>query len=187
MLSAVVQRLHGLQTESSPELRQATIDLCVSAFPDVQPWQVKAQCCGISGTDEEASVLADLHYSYLSLLLHPVDGHERSNQLVNVSRRCVYQLWFVRVGLLTRLVLIQEWCELSIQRVKREGRTKSAEAKANFFAVASRASSNHTAYHRDLVHLLMLSMNINEIDLALDLGMFGLVVFVLCCRCAHRL
>jgi hypothetical protein len=38
--------------------------------------------------------------------------------------------------------------------------------------VASRTSSDHLAYHRDLVMLLKLGMRIREHGLALDLGTF---------------
>ena len=52
--------------------------------------------------------------------------------------------------------------------------TDETEAKkdrrTNFFFVASRASSHHLAYHRDLPLLLTLSMEIKEHSLALDLG-----------------
>lgn len=96
MLSAVVQRLRGLSKENSPELRQATIDLCASAYPDVQPWQVQKQCRPFPKTDQENKELADLYYTYLSLLLHSMDGHEsarRNSDLVKVSDK----------GLLVRL------------------------------------------------------------------------------------
>lgn len=46
---------------------------------------------------------------------------------------------------------------------------------SNFYAVASRTSSQYLSYKRDLVHLMRLSMEANEIDLALDLGEFGVL------------
>jgi len=49
---------------------------------------------------------------------------------------------------------------------------KKKDRRTNFFYVASRASSCHLAYHRDLPLLLTLSMVIEEYSLALDLGTF---------------
>ena len=44
------------------------------------------------------------------------------------------------------------------------------EYKANFIAVASRACSSHRSYKRDLKHLLQLSMDIQDFDLAISIG-----------------
>lgn len=44
------------------------------------------------------------------------------------------------------------------------------ERRKNFYKVASRTSSNHLAYTRDLKMLLQLSMSIEEYGLILDLG-----------------
>lgn len=49
---------------------------------------------------------------------------------------------------------------------------ENPEYLQNFFRVASRASSDHLVYHRDLIMLLDMSMLIDERDLALDLGKF---------------
>lgn len=46
--------------------------------------------------------------------------------------------------------------------------------KMKFYTVASTSSSDHLLYHRDLVLLLNLSMEMGEHDLALDLGKFSL-------------
>jgi hypothetical protein len=70
----------------------------------------------------------------------------------------------------------QEWCERSVGKLPPSGgKGQNADndvkkRKDNFFFVASRASSHHLVYRRDLVLLLNLSMNIDEFDLALDLG-----------------
>ena len=47
---------------------------------------------------------------------------------------------------------------------------KKQERRSNFFAVASKSSSDHVAYRRDLELLLVLAMKIEEKNLALDLG-----------------
>lgn len=68
-------------------MRQLTIDLCASAYPDVQPWQVKKQCIGDS-INTDGDKLADLFYTYLTLLLHPIDGHStarKDKEMVKVS------------------------------------------------------------------------------------------------------
>lgn len=65
-------------------------NICVSAYPDVQPWQMKKACVGPLLVDQRGShdTLPDLYYSYLSQLLDPVEGQElarRSSTLVKVS------------------------------------------------------------------------------------------------------
>lgn len=50
---------------------------------------------------------------------------------------------------------------------------KAKAYKMHFMAVASRASSTHVMYKRDLTTLLDLAMEINETELALDLGEFA--------------
>lgn len=144
MLSAVMRRIRDIRSTPSAERRKATINLCYQAYPDLRPWQVKKECIGTtnpldekSGTEKE---LANLYYSYLSLLLHPTDGHE---------------------GARHDPALVKEYCILSIEGTKR--RTK-------FLQVASRTSSDHLAFTRDLPLLLKLSMDAKEFDLALDLG-----------------
>jgi hypothetical protein len=66
---------------------------------------------------------------------------------------------------------LQEWCELSVR--EKDSNTlgdRSFDRRQNFFAVASRASSDHRAYSRNLALLMDLSMEAEEFDLALDLG-----------------
>ena len=92
MLSAVLQRLQTIRSESSQRLRQMTVDLAASAYPDVQPWQVRRQCISPNQGDEDDEDFVDLYYTYLSLLLHPVDGHNtarKDRELVNASRSVV--------------------------------------------------------------------------------------------------
>lgn len=54
--------------------------------------------------------------------------------------------------------------------------TRLKEYRANFVAVASRAASSHRSYNRDLVHLLTLSMEIDDFDLSLSIGTLPAVV-----------
>lgn len=92
MLSAVVQLLHGIQKEKTHDRKLAIIDLCSSAYPDVRPWQV-AKSCRFTQKDRKLltsseNEMNDLYYAYLSLLLHPQDGHDsarRDPELVKVS------------------------------------------------------------------------------------------------------
>ena len=157
-LSAVLQCLKNVRFEPK-ELRKVLIYLCVSGYPDIQPWQVRDACLSSpqpnsNGTREQRSdtVMEALYYSYLSRLLNPVDGHEPARQDVD---------------------LVKEFCEWSVgihhQPVKEKKATRSME---NFINVASRSSIHHESYRRDLVMLLDLSMTIENHDLALDLGKF---------------
>lgn len=52
----------------------------------------------------------------------------------------------------------------------RDVHSVSPERLKHFWGVASRASSDHLAYYRDLIMLLDMSMTIGEYDLVLDLG-----------------
>ena len=87
MLSAVLQLLQGIQKETTQEGKQAIIDLCASAYPDVRPWQVDG-ACHVSVAPNSRANMNDLYYTYLSLLLHPIDGHDsarRDPSLVKVN------------------------------------------------------------------------------------------------------
>ena len=61
--------------------------------------------------------------------------------------------------------------------VHANGSKENDDYRKNFLYVASRASSHHLAYHRDLLLLLSLNMDIEENSLALDLGTSSI-----CCR-----
>ena len=95
-LSAVVEFLSSLQYEKSEKRRSVVIDLCVSAYPEIQPWQVRKACMegherSIDGGSKDACeefVLHELYYKYLCLLLHHTDGHNDARKekcLVKVS------------------------------------------------------------------------------------------------------
>ena len=63
--------------------KQAIIDLCAAAYPDIRPWQVESAC-----GDGPSSGSDNLYYIYLSQLLHPIDGHDAARRdavLVKVS------------------------------------------------------------------------------------------------------
>lgn len=81
---------------------------------------------------------------------------------------------FYGINMVLLPIVMQEWCELSVKGLK-NGLAEKSERRTNFFSVASRASSNHLAYHRDLLFLLTLSMEIKEHNLVLDLGEWPIV------------
>jgi hypothetical protein len=72
MLSAVLQLLQVIGKEVVRDRRQAIIDVCAAAYPDVRPWQVESACRPFDSADSGD----DLYYLYLSMLLHPMDGHD---------------------------------------------------------------------------------------------------------------
>ena len=85
-MSAVLKFLNNIRYESREERRNVIRDLCFSAYPDVQPWQVRKACMNqpsIKGTESGAETLStcteeclsEFYYNYLSMLLHPSDGH----------------------------------------------------------------------------------------------------------------
>jgi hypothetical protein len=76
--------------------------------------------------------------------------------------------------------MVQEWCEISVRQMTANELQAKSPYRDNFMSVASRASSHHLVYHRDLPFLLPLSMTIKEHGLALDLGMdiFCVVLYI---------
>ena len=95
MLSAIVKCLPRIRKEPSADRRQVLVDICVSAYPDLCPWQVKQALLerkedGATGSTVNGAQkdLSDLYYYYLSNLLHPHDGHDAARHdagLVEVS------------------------------------------------------------------------------------------------------
>jgi hypothetical protein len=63
-----------------------------------------------------------------------------------------------------------------------EGGEMDKKKHRNFLSVASRASSDHLVYERDLVALLVLAVKVHDRSLALDLGEYGSDNFVVLCR-----
>lgn len=91
MLSAVVQLLYGIQKETSRERKRAIIDLSTAAYPDLRPWQAKKACDvsqNVNASEAFREEMRNWYYSYLTLLLDPIDGHDaarRDPSLVKVS------------------------------------------------------------------------------------------------------
>ena len=160
-LSALLQCLKGVQFELEEERRKILRDMCVSAYPDIQSWQVRDACLSLPKIDSNETrehssddTMEALYYSYLSHLLNPVDGHESARQDLN---------------------LVKEFCEWSVGVLPRK--EKKITCMENFLNVASPSSSLHNSYRRDLMMLLNLSMTIENHDLALDLGKFLIVSY----------
>ena len=146
-----MQRLKDIRAATSPERQFATIDLCNKAYPDLRPWQVEKECNGLSALGSESSEregLPNLYYTYLDQMLHPIEGHD---------------------GARHDIALVKEYCTLSVK-------SKDGKRRKNFLQVASRTSSDHLAYSRDLPFLLKLSMDAHEFDLALDLGEYLVLI-----------
>lgn len=68
-------------------------------------------------------------------------------------------------------VSIQDWCDRSVLG-KDHGtfKDRAPDRRRNFLCVASRTSSAHLLYSRDLVSLLNLSHELGDSDLELDIG-----------------
>eukprot|EP00980_Cylindrotheca_fusiformis_P028429 scaffold22599_cov139-Cylindrotheca_fusiformis.AAC.20 len=166
-LSAALSFLHSIRTEKKIQRREVIRSLCVSAYPDIRPWQVREVCFDSETPNTPAQKtgkdkwLKEYYYGYLSMLLHPNQGNE--------SARSDGAL--VKVGI--RDVDVLEWCEWSVgldPLDKDHVETVKEEWRKNFFDVAARSSSDHLRYRRDLKFLLELSMKIDEKNLALDLS-----------------
>lgn len=91
MMSAILQLLQGILKEKTFERKQAIIDLCAAAYPDIRPWQVESAC-----DEAHSSGSNNLYYVYLSQLLHPIDGHDAARRdavLVKVSFTTLLQIF----------------------------------------------------------------------------------------------
>lgn len=145
--------MQNIQFDRRGERRDLVRDLCISAYPDVQPWQVRQACLdnivdqSDSRTHCSEECLEDLYYSYLSRLLSPSDGNDAARHDPE---------------------LVKEYCEWSVGLQPRL--SKRPERLENFLNVASRSSIQHKRYTRDLMTLLQLAMVISKEDLVLDLG-----------------
>lgn len=92
MLSAILSRIHEIRNEPTSNRRQDLMNICVLAYPDLRPWQVRQACLGEDATSSYSTTgdieFNEMYYEYLSLLLHPWEGHDAACQdaeLVTVS------------------------------------------------------------------------------------------------------
>lgn len=89
MLSAIVLHLKGIRTELKSARRHDLMNICVLAYPDLRPWQVRQACLGSAANGAEVDLeFHEMYYEYLSLLLHPWEGHDAARhdvELVTVS------------------------------------------------------------------------------------------------------
>lgn len=95
MLSAIVKYLPLIRREPNADRRQTLVDICVSAYPDLCPWQVKQALlenkdAAVSGDTVKniGKSLKELYYYYLSNLLHPQDGHEAARHDADLVEVC---------------------------------------------------------------------------------------------------
>ena len=171
-----MQCLREIRRETA-ERRRLLKTLCVAAYPDLQPWQVKKACIGqpFQKDGKKPSLdesLPQLYYSYLSRLLDPLEGQEAARhdgKLVEVSTVDV----FTQTGSYRKSFSpsgSKEWCQWSIGVGHENFQQRDADRIQNFYLVASRTSSAHLAYRRDLPTLLEMSMTISEYNLALELS-----------------
>lgn len=179
MLSAIIQRLRVIRLDKRAEHRRSLISLAASAFPDLRPWQLRAALLSNEDEKNEAEGLSELYYEYLSLLLHPLHGNgkaRRDASLIQVRLTKYLRLRW-QVSHLLFVYQLQEWCKLSVDvNVDTVKSGTEDKRKKNFFAVASRSSSSHLNYYRDLPFLLDLSMQARESNLALDIGKYMISV-----------
>jgi hypothetical protein len=96
-LSAVLKFLRNVRYDLKKQRRKVIKNLCVSAYPDVQPWQVRKACLDLpppDPTETETKIactedcLREFYYSYLTMLLDPFEGHEaarRNAKLLKVN------------------------------------------------------------------------------------------------------
>ena len=79
-LSAILQLLLSIRNETKVERRDIIRTICIAAYPDIQPWQVRKACYDL-GKDSKPgqqveSWLEEFYYTYLSMLLHPIEGND---------------------------------------------------------------------------------------------------------------
>lgn len=90
--------------------RRVIINLCVAAYPDIQPWQIKRACLDPSLAVQSRKacsddVLRELYYSYLSQLLDPVEGQEAARQSAELIKVRLEQQFVIPVETLHARVL----------------------------------------------------------------------------------
>jgi hypothetical protein len=93
MLSAILSRIQGIRNEPKSKRRHDMMNICVLAYPDLRPWQVRQACLGENFTSSH-STTSDLefhkmYYEYLSLLLHPWEGHDAARQDAELVTVCI--------------------------------------------------------------------------------------------------
>lgn len=102
--------------------------------------------------------MKEQYYVYLSLLLHPTDGHEAARQDVD---------------------LVNEWCALSVQ--DDDGSVARSQARRiNFHLVASKKQPEYKMYRRDLPNLMKLAILASEIELTLELSKCSCAISSVC-------
>lgn len=139
------------------------LDLSVSAFPDLRPWQFKDACLSPPDPDE------GLYFRYLSRILDPEEGYDRARgdpELLKVTFDS-----FSNDVLFSLLTFTKEYCQLSLRRQLAGKRFPVDNRVTKFELIASRKSSVHKLYRRDLVFLMELCISHELPDLFLELGM----------------
>lgn len=138
------------------------LDLCVSGYPDIQPWQVRQACLSKprSNSDDLTScsdaTMEEEYYNYLCQLLNPVDGHDVAREDSDLLKEFCF--WSIGIG----------------------PNGENIASRVEFFLnIASPSSQFHTKYRRDLIMLLDFSKTIEKHSLSLDLGKFFGSVFSL--------
>ena len=99
-LSAILELLHSIRNETKVERRDIIRNICIAAYPDIQPWQVRKACYDL-GTDSKPgqqveSWSEEFYYTYLSMLLHPIEGNDAARHdgpLVKVRCTMFAKLW----------------------------------------------------------------------------------------------
>eukprot|EP00548_Thalassiothrix_antarctica_P005859 CAMPEP_0194148652 /NCGR_PEP_ID=MMETSP0152-20130528/33629_1 /TAXON_ID=1049557 /ORGANISM="Thalassiothrix antarctica, Strain L6-D1" /LENGTH=1205 /DNA_ID=CAMNT_0038850315 /DNA_START=77 /DNA_END=3694 /DNA_ORIENTATION=+ len=143
MLSAIIKCTMKI-SEHKLEGQSHLIYLCVSAYPDFRPWLVRKGCLETEKTTDD---LEEMYYVYLSLILHPSDGHDTARR----DRK-----------------LVKEWCEISVKGdIGSDSYSRSR--LENFLVVASRKQPEYKMYHRDLPFLMELAMKIGRVKVAMEL------------------
>lgn len=152
----MLECLHDIRFDKNRDRRNLVRDLCVSAFPDIFPWQVRQACLDCSTFSEDSRIpnsdecLDAFYYSYLSHLLNPLDGNDAARH---------------------DAALVKEYCEWSVGLQPRL--SKRPERIENFLSIASRSSIQHKRYTRNLMSLLEFAIVIGKDDLVLDLGTYS--------------
>ena len=147
LLSALSLKLQKY-SELKLEVQSHLINVFVSAYPDLRPWQVqRGLLIGYENLANDDGILAEFYYNYLSHLLHPHHGHDsaRSNG-----------------------TLVKEWCRLSISAGSDNAYNRSR--RENFVVVASRRSNEYRLFKRDLLYMFDLAIEAKEFDLVLEIS-----------------
>jgi hypothetical protein len=156
LLSSLLARINDILGHPDAKLPDYLLQLVVTAYPDIKPWQIRAALSSFRGRENPGDIVdentlktmksndAVVLYSYLTMLMESSNAARMDENLV------------------------LEWCNMSVSNDFQH--EKSDDQLRNFMKVAKCDNLSHVQYFRDLSFLIDASVKINNSSLMLDLA-----------------